>query len=422
MEKTLSLESKRCLALDLGRSYLAYTDIDSLCLETFPDEALDALQAFKNVMNGDIYDPGEENKGFSNHVGWLEPVKETLKPTDAELAAVKKAAQEIRAGSDILVFAASGPAYLAARSGVDFFDISGGSPEVLFLGCNTSPAYHKRLVEKLKGRRFSVCAVEDGMFQHESVIALNDIKAPEKFYVFSNNRESTFCAGAGKAGAEILISAPEFTKQSLILSPGALLPLAATGIDIDAVIEGAELEPLLDMESYVPVGCAGAGATRELFIPLSSTNIKNYSAARHLLRRKGYGMELFTYIDNTLAGFSGWLKYLFMSTASGDRIIHADALDLSMNMNALIDYAAANKSFFETFLHVGRLDRHDIGDFKTPDDLPALGSFLIMESMQKQRRSGVPIVRVNIPQADPYFYGQMISLFSRAAAVMDVWK
>ncbi|MCL2026189.1 MAG: hypothetical protein FWG92_05225 [Leptospirales bacterium] len=438
--KTLTLEGKKCIALDLGRAYIEYSDIDELCLKTFPDEALHAVQAFKNVVNADIYDPGEENKGFSNHVGWLEPVKETLVPDADAIAFIEKAASEIRAKSDVLLFAGSGSACLAVKAGLDFF--APDEPlEIIFLG-DLNTGHHKRLREKLKGRKFAICAVEDKDMPHRMLVALNDlkgaegfytkikgldevslgdVKGPEKFYVFSNNSESAFCGLARKSGAEILIYNQEFTGPSLILSPGVLLPLAAAGVDIKGIIEGAALEEMLDMESYIPSGCAGGGASRELMMPLSSINIKNYSTARRLLKDRGLSTELLVYADPAFTGFTNWLKYLSMNFA-GDTLIHTDAIDLANNAGALENYAQTNKGFFETFIHVGALGRHNIEELKAASDLDSIGAWLITDSMQKQRKTGVPIIRMEVPETTPYFYGQMISLFSRNAAIMDIWK
>jgi len=438
--KTLALESKKCIALDLGRAYVEYSDIDALCLKTFPDEALHAVQAFKNVINGDVYDPGIENKGFSNHIGWLEPVKETLAPDADTIAFTEKIAAEIRAKSDVLLFAGSGPACLAVKAGLDFF-APDDSPEIIFLG-DLNAGYHKRLREKLKGRKFSICAVEDKDMPHRMLVALNDlkgaegfytkikgldevslgdVKGPESFYVFSNNSESAFCGLARKSGAEILIYKQGFTGPSLILSPGVLLPLAAAGIDIKGIIEGATLEEMLDMESYVPAGCAGGGASREMMMPLSSINIKNYSTARRLLRDRGYFTELLVYADPSLAGFTNWLKYISMDFA-GDKLIHTDAINLANNADVLESYAQNNKGLFETFIHIGKLSWRNIEELKTAADLDSIGNWLAIESMQRQRKTGVPIIRIEIPEISPYFYGQMISLFSRNAAIMDIWK
>ncbi|MCL1827755.1 MAG: hypothetical protein FWG20_06925, partial [Candidatus Cloacimonetes bacterium] len=128
--ESLALESKKCIVLDIGRSYIEYSSIDHLCIKTFPDEALDAMHAFKNVINGDIHDPGAENKGFSNYVGWLEPIKETVVPDADALAFIERAAAEIRTKSDMLLFFGAGAACLAVKAGIDFF-AQNEKPEII---------------------------------------------------------------------------------------------------------------------------------------------------------------------------------------------------------------------------------------------------------------------------------------------------
>ena len=417
--KKLTLETKKCIVLDLGRAYLEYSAIDALCLLTFPDEPLYAVQAFKNAMSDDLEDPGIENKGFSNHVGWLEPIKETIAPDADALNFIEKAAEEVRIKKGALLFVGSGPAYLAAKAGVDFF-AQDNQLEVIFAG-DLSAFSYKKMLEKLKGRKFSICAVEDKEMPHGALTALTNIKGAKNFYAFTNNSESVFCAMAKKSGAKVFIQKQEFTGPSIILSPGVLLPLAAIGVDIKAVIEGATPEEPLDMESYIPSGCGGAGASRELLLPLPSLNIKNYSTSRRLLKDRGFSTELLVYTNPILAGFINWFKYASMSLMKEIKI-HVDAIDLTNNADMIENYAKTNKGLFETFIHVGNLGRHNIEDLKTPADLNLSGDWLITDSMQRQRKTGVPIIRIEIPEVSPYFYGQMISMFSRTLAIMDIWK
>ena len=413
--KTLTLETKECLALDLGRSYLEYHEIDDVCVKTFPDEALNAMTAFKNVMNGDVYDPGIENKGFSNHVGWLEPVKETLKPSSEEVQSVLKTAEKIHKESDVLAVVASGAAYLSCKAGLDFFSSSkaSGSPEILLFGSGTDS------IEKLKDRKVSLCVIEDGELSSEARKAFDAIKPmlKGKSYVFTNNNKGALT----KEDAELFSMSEKFTGPAIILSSAVLLPLAVAGIDINELLESAELEPNEDMESFVPSGCAGAGATRELFIPLSSLNIKNYSAGRHLFKTKDFGLEVFVYADDRLRGFAEWLKYLYM-LSSANQMLNVETANLFENKDTVLDYVNVHgKTFFETFLNMGNLASAARADADLADKVIA-GNALLLDTMQKQRKSGVPIMRVEIKDATPYFYGQMISLFSRAAAIMSIWK
>ena len=404
-DKLLGLESKKCVVVDIGRSYVDYFDINSLCIRTFPDEALDAMHAFRNIVNADVYDPGKENKGFSNYVGWLEPVKNTVVPDADALAFIERAAAEIRAKSDAMLFVGSDPACLAVKAGIDFF-VRDGKPEIILVE-EPSEASYKKAFDKLNARKFSICAIEDKDMPREALKVLENIKGAENFYAFSNNSGSPFCASAKKNSAEVFIYDQKFTGLSLILSPGTLLPLAAAGIDIRAILEGATLEKMEDMETFIPVGCASGGATRELLMPLSTVNIKNYSATRWLLKDRGFATELFVYNAPILAGFTDWLKYISAEFA-GAALIQADVVNFSANNGVLENYTPDGKGFFETFVYIGQLD--------------PTGSCRVTESMQRQRKTGIPIIRVEIPERSPYFYGQAISLFSKSLAITDIWK
>lgn len=400
----MPLESKKCICLDLGRAYMDYADIDALCLKIFPDEPLNAGQAFRNAVNGDVFDPGINNEGFSNSVGWLEPVQDTLAPSAEDVSKIKSIAEALKKQSDEIIFTGSSSMLLAISAGLDFFapDFSEDTPKLRVIGGEYGNKAFQNIINGVKGKRLAIVTAEDGNLSPAESLILERLKSmASSAYSFTNNPKSSL----KNEEAEIFAMKEAFTATEAAMSPAALLPLAIGGINIGDILEGAELEPIPDMETFVPSGCAGAGATRELLLPLASLNIKNYSASRHLFLERGLNREIFVYGDGRLRGLANWLKALFLS-AEG---IYADAFCLSEMPPLRFD------RLFETFIQIGATKEE-------PDDMDGIINFALMSSMRAMRKSGTPILRIELPEASPYFYGEAISLFQKTAAVMSLWK
>lgn len=411
----MPLESKECLCLNLGRAYIDYLDIDHLCLSTFPDEPLNAVQAFKNVVNSDIYDPGEKNTGFSNHVGWLEPVQDTLIPSNEAIENLERIAAEFREKTDSIIFVCSSSFASAIKAGVDFFypDFPEDMHRLIFAESGLGKAEMQRLLSFAKQNKCGLIAAEDIRFSHGESLIFNELKSavPEELVCILTNSSTGFLSEFARQSNVKTVQMDEgFTANAAMLSHAALLPLAIGGINIGNIVQGACLEPIPDMESFVPAGCAGAGATLEIMLPLSSLNIKNYSAAKHLLQARGFVSETFVYASPRLAGFVQWAKNMFTQTSS----IYADALHVSSVNDA---QPLSHEPYFETVLQIGRSPEED-----EPTDLDAAANASLLLLMRRQRKSGLPIIHIELPRATPEFYGAAISLFAKTAEVMKLWK
>ncbi len=454
--KALNPEQKPSAFLDLGRSYLEYLDIDYLCIRTFPDEPLTAIQAFKNVasgsthptydpsefkqsddptdrtvIDGEVIDPQERNEGFTNYVGWMEPIKAPIRPSDEKLSAVTEAAA-VPASHEFLAVIASGSMYTCIKAGTDFLsgNFSESAPELIFLGAECSTAYHRQAMNRLKGRKFSVCAAEDTELAPEARAALNAVKetvSPENIYVFTNNPASSLAAEARKKGWHLFTDESTFTGHRAVLSCGALFPLAVCGVNIMEAAKGSDLAEMPDMESFIPVGCSGVGVSREQMMPLSTLNIKNLSGSKYLLKQDGYSKEITAYADPRLKGLAEWIRSAAMECAEGmDRIIYNEPLCLTESGKELIQLGnlrTQKKEFFVTYINIGKIaGLPDPEEITSADDLEILHNSIVIDTMRKQRRSGIPLLRIELPEASPFFFGEAVNLFSRAAAIDRIWN
>lgn len=386
------------ISFDFERVRIESTEIDALFLKTFPEEAQwSHLAERKNLLS------------FDNSAPWVEPVRFIPMMPKSEADSLQELADKA-AGKIITI--ASGAAWSSAKAGVDFFNI--GS-DVIF----TDRTHDTSTLPILNDEDFCLCVIEDGALSNASQKEYEEIKkllqgkygsdSRKRIFIFTNNSKSPLA----KEDASVCLANPSLTGNALALSQGPLFLLAAKGINIKEILESAELPPLPDTSLFVPNCCGDGCLGKDLVMPFSYTNIKYYSIVRSLMAAKGKTTEAFLWIDKRFEGISFWLKNLFMD--SGDKLFpntlsldHIDSLMSSVKRN--------NTSLFETFLDFGDYDESPFEENES-----SLG-FMIKSAMHRQYMSGVPMIRIVVPAADPSSYGDFISMFQRTAKLADIWE
>ena len=197
----------------------------------------------------------EEGSGLGNSaLGWMHLPSRT---TPELIEDIQQSAKKIRESSQVMVTIGIGGSYLGARAGISYLEPSlFGQPEgieVLFAGHNLNSDYHADLLDYLADKDFCLNVISKSGTTTEPAIAFRLLKELlEKKY------------GADKAG-ERIIATTDKTKGALrqlakekgfktyeipddvggrysVLTPVGLLPMAVAGIDISALIAGAQLE------------------------------------------------------------------------------------------------------------------------------------------------------------------------------------
>lgn len=394
------------LFLDLNRSLIEYSEMTALFLRCFPEEAQwEALANRKNFLN--------VNLEFDNSATWIEPVRLVPCAEKSKLERLKALASEAAARSRFIAVIASGAAWSSTQTGADFFEADN---TLLFMGRTPDEAEKTAL---LSSADFSVCVIEDGALSPCSQMAYKNLKEllrqkygagfADRIYIFTNNTESSLCGEPSKACfAEETATGPE-----LVLSEGPLFLLSAAGVNIDDILEGAELEPLPDTSLFVPNCCGDGGIGKESFFPYSYQNIKYYSIVRDILEAGGKTAEIFIWQDKRFDGMSQWLTDLLLESESS---LYPTTLSLD-HIGSLTAHLKKHKGrFFETFL--------DFDDYRENpfEENETSHRFIVNQAMRQQYSCQIPILRIVVPEASPYLYGNLTSMFLRVNRLAGLWR
>ena len=353
-------------------------------------------------------------------------------PTDydkAEFARIKAAAKRIQSESKILVVIGIGGSYLGAKMAVDFLnpmfnnelpDDQRQGVKIYFAGNSTSAAYLNDLVRVIGDQDFSVNVISKSGTTTEPSIAFRVFKqllekkygaeaAKQRIYATTDANRGALNDEAVAAGYETFTIPDGVGGRFSVLTAVGLLPIAASGADIDALMAGAKDA----QEAYSDAD-------------LNKNAAYKYAAARRILYDKGYTTELLINWEPSMQYLSEWWKQLMgESEGKNQKGIYPSSANYSTDLHSLGQYIQeGRRDLFETVVKldnpVSNLDLPREAD--NNDGLQYLEGITIDEVNTKASQGvilahvdgGVPNLAVHLPAQDAYTLGYMIYFFELA--------
>ena len=371
----------------------------------------------------------EEGTGAGNDfLGWINL------PTDydkEEFDRIKKAAEKIKADSDVLVVVGIGGSYLGARAAIELLSHTfynklskeeRKAPEVYFAGNSISGTYLAHLIQVIGDRDFSVNVISKSGTTTEPAIAFRIFKEMlEKKYGVEEARKRIYATTDAAKGALKKLSTEEgyetFTipdnvgGRFSVLTPVGLLPIAAAGISIDDLMTGAR------------------EAQNDYKADYKNNDCYKYAAMRNLLLRGGKSIELLINYEPKVHFVAEWWKQLFGESEGKDgKGIFPASVDLSTDLHSMGQYIQdGQRILFETLIDVVSPDADVVIPFDEAD-LDGLNyiagkgmNFVNQKAMEGTQLAhmdgGVPNIRIAVPKMDAFNLGYLFYFFEKACGV-----
>ncbi len=386
------------------------------------DEEINNMEALTNTA-ADILE--SKSGAGADFLGWV-----TL-PNDydkEEFARIKKAAAKINSDSEVLVVVGIGGSYLGAKAAIDMltntFDNydNKGKTKIVYAGNSISSTYLAQLINYVKNKEFSVNIISKSGTTTEPALAFRmlrslliekygEAEAKKRIYATTDKEKGALKKFADKEGYETFVVPDDVGGRFSVLTAVGLLPIAAAGIDIDAMMKGAQ------------------DAVVEYSKPYADNDCYKYAAVRNILMRKGKGVEFMVNYEPCLQYFSEWWKQLFGESEGKDnRGILPCSVNFSTDLHSMGQYIQDGaRIMFETVLKVENptMDLEIPVDDENTDGLNFLAGktvdFVNTKAFQgtllAHTDGNVPNLIVNIPQIDAYHFGNMVYFFEKACAV-----
>ena len=374
-------------------------------------------------------DLDRKSTDMKEFVGWMEL------PTNydkEEFERIKLAAKKIRNDSDVLVVIGIGGSYLGARAVIDsithtFYnsldDAKRGGPAIVYAGNNMSPHYINDLLELVAGKDISINVISKSGTTTEPAIAFRIFRevletkygveeARKRIYVTTDKERGALKGLATEEHYETFVIPDNVGGRYSVLTAVGLLPIAAAGVDIDKLMEGAR------------------NAQKRYSEPnLAKNDCYKYAVIRNLLHKDGKDIEILVNYEPKLHFFTEWWKQLYgESEGKEGKGIFPAGVDFSTDLHSMGQYIQEGKRIlFETVLNIENVNSDvDIKlEENNADGLNYLAgktlgyvNYKAMEGTVLAHVTGnVPNLRIDIEKLDEEHMGELIYFFEKACAI-----
>lgn len=398
----------------------------SNALSFFSEHEVTYLRDFVKVAHHSIH---EQTGAGSDFLGWVDLPKNYDKE---EFSRIQKSAAKIKSDSDVLLVIGIGGSYLGARAAIEMLNHSfynslskeqRQAPQVIFVGNNISSTYMKDLHDLLEGKDFSINVISKSGTTTEPALAFRIFRklleekygkseAKQRIYATTDKARGALKTLATEEGYESFIIPDDVGGRFSVLTAVGLLPIAVTGVDIEAMMNGAA------------VASDDFGKSE-----LEENPAYQYAAVRNVLYNKGKTIEMLINYEPGLQYFSEWWKQLFGESEGKDQKgIYPSSANFSTDLHSLGQYVQeGRRDLFETVINVEN-PRHELFVEEEENDLDGLNyltgksvDFVNKKAFQgtmlAHTDGGVPNLVVTIPEMDAYTFGYLAYFFEKACAM-----
>ena len=338
-----------------------------------------------------------EKTGEGNDfLGWIDLPVDYDKE---EFARIKQAAAKIQSDSDVLLVIGIGGSYLGARAAIEalrhgFYNSVSKeirkTPEIYYCGNNLSSTYISELVEVIGDRDFSVnvisksgttteCSVAFRLFKEMLEKKYGKAEAAKRIYATTDKARGALKTLADAEGYETYVVPDDVGGRFSVLTAVGLLPIAASGADIDKL--------------------------------------------------KGLGMEILGNFEPALHFVTEWWKQLYGESEGKDgKGIFPAGVDFTTDLHSLGQFIQdGTKNHFETFINVVN-PRKAVVMQKETEDLDGL-NYLAGQTVDFINKcamegtilahvdGGVPNIRIDMEEIDELALGELFYKFEFACGV-----
>ena len=365
-----------------------------------------------------------KNGPGNDFLGWMYLPRDYDKE---EFARIKEAAKKIREDSEVLVVAGIGGSYLGARAVIEavkglYHNELEDGPKIYFCGNSISPSYLNDIIALCKGKKFSINVISKSGTTTETSLAFRVLRklledemgveeANKRIYATTDRAKGTLKQLADAQGWPTFVVPDDVGGRYSVLSAVGLLPIAVTGVDVEALMEGAA-----EMMNVCADGSYDSPAWQ-------------YAAARQHLYRLGKTTEILACYEPSFRFMAEWWKQLYgESEGKEEKGLFPASVDFTADLHSMGQYIQqGERMLMETVVRFAPAEQQMIVPF---DEANGDGlNFLAGKTMDFINRQamdgtllahvegGVPNIILNLDENNARTMGQLIYFFEYACGL-----
>ena len=347
----------------------------------------------------------------------------------AEYARIKAAAKKIQSNSQALVVIGIGGSYLGARGVIECLRSPNynlkkkDTPNIYFIGNGLSSEALTETMELVKDVDFSVNVISKSGTTTEPAVAFRFFRelleqrygkeeAARRIYATTDAHKGALKSLADANGYESFVVPDNIGGRYSVLTAVGLLPIAAAGIDIDALMAGAQ---------EMMEACA-AGS-------IEHNPAWHYAGARYELYRMGRKIEILAAYEPSFRFMAEWWKQLYgESEGKENKGLFPASVEFTADLHSMGQYIQqGERHLFETVVRFGPSARQQEVPFDegNGDGLNFLAGksmdFIARQAMDgtllAHVEGGVPNIIVETGSKDAHTLGELIYFFEYACGL-----
>ena len=388
---------------------------------TFSEELKQAATAANSLLHS--------GKGAGNDfLGWVNLPSSIDK---AQLDAINSCAASLRAKAEVVICIGIGGSYLGAKAVLDAmsnpFELlhkEHKNPIVLFAGQNISEDYMAELLEAVKGHSIATIVISKSGTTTEPAIAFRIIKeeiekrygkeeAKSRIVAITDQARGALKTLATQEGYQTFVIPDNVGGRFSVLTPVGLLPLAVGGVDIEALVAGAQA-----MEAATAEGVA-----------FDDNLAAQYAATRFELYKAGKKIESLGSYEPKLQNINEWWKQLYgESEGKENKGIFPASVTFTADLHSMGQYIQeGERTLFETIISVEK-PAHEVKVEADEANLDGL-NFLAGKRLHEINKmaelgvqlahidGGVPNLLIQIPAIEEKAIGALLYFFEKACGI-----
>lgn len=383
-------------------------------------ESMDAYKEQVALLHDMIHNKTGAGNDF---LGWVDLPADYDKE---EAEAIKVKANELRKEIDVLLVCGIGGSYLGARAAIEALNglFPTNDVQIIYVGNTFSSNYLAQVKEYVKDKEFAINVISKSGTTTETSIAFRIFKdllettkgkeiAQRRIIATTDKEKGALKTLANNEGYTTFVVPDDVGGRFSVLTAVGLFPIAMAGIDIDAMMQGAN------------------DAREKYNNPDLATNeAYQYGVARQMLSKQGYPAEMFVTYELQLAMVAEWWKQLFGESEGkeGKGILPTSAT-FSTDLHSLGQFIQeGTKVLYETIFKVEK----PVADLVIPSDEGDLDNLNYLagktvDYVNKKACEGtidahvntgnVPNIQITLDELTPYSFGYMVYFFEKACAL-----
>ena len=389
-------------------------NLDLKCINNFVKDS--EIKALANEAKAAFHTLMGKTGAGNDFLGWIDFAS---KYTEAEINDLVNTAKDLASKAKVLVVIGIGGSYLGAKaviSALKPYYKKDGELEVIFVGNSLSSTYIKETLDYLEDKDFCINVISKSGTTTEPAIAFRLFKEllikkygkdyASRIVATTDKARGALRQEANETGYKTFIVPDDIGGRYSFLTPVGLLPIAASGIDIKALLKGINL--------------AYNDFTKDDSL---NNQAVLYATARNVLYRKGKVIEALVTYEPKVKYLSEWWKQLYGESEGKDgKGLYPASVVYSTDLHSIGQFfQEGTRTMFETIVNIVNPDanvivNHDDAnldglnylegkDVNYVKDMATLGTKLAHVS------GGVPNIVISIDKLDEENFGYLLYFF-----------